>query len=192
MRFAFASRVNDVTERDLVSAYLDKVKKAAGVTSDADLADCLEVGKATVSAWRQRGNVPFKMQKDINNKYGIILEGNDAHIPQNNQYSPHIGALIFLTILVRGEKISFGEKVDTAYWWSRRLPQLTRLFGSEIVKRCEDRIVELRKLGIASYFDPHSPKEDDLRDAVNEIAFDIEKERFLSLSELESLPYVDR
>lgn len=179
----------DVSERDLVTAYLDEVKKAAGVTSDAELADCLGVGKATISAWRQRESVPFKMQKDINKKYGVILEGNDAHIPQNNDYSSHIGALVFLTILVRGEKILFGEKVDTAYWWSRRLPHLTRLFGSEIVKRCEARTEELRNLGIPRYFDPQFPKDDDLRDAVSEIAFDIENGRFLSLSEIETLPY---
>lgn len=193
MRFAFTSRVDAVNERDLVTAYLNKVKKAADVSSDADLADCLEVSKATISAWRQRGNVPFRMQKIVHEKYGVVFEGSDVHMPRKADFSPHIGALLFFTILTRGEKLSFGGKVDTAYWWARRVPHLTRLFGEELVSRCQTRHAKLKKMGIhIGFFDAHALKDDQLRDAVQEITYDIEEERFLRLSEIESLPYEDR
>jgi hypothetical protein len=193
MRFAFTSRVDAVNERDLVVAYLNKVKEQAGVSSDAELADCLEVGKATISAWRQRGNVPFKMQKAIHEKYGVVLEGSRVHLPKKTDFSSHIGALVFFTILTRGGKISFGGKVETAYWWTRRVPHLTQLLGDELVKRCRARHKKLNQIGIPTgFFDAHSLKDDELRDAVEEIAFDIEEERFLRLAELESLPYQDR
>lgn len=190
MRFAFTSRVDAVDERDSVISYLNKVKEKAGVTSDADLADRLDVGKATISAWRQRGSIPFKMQKVIHEKYGLVMEGSRFHLVEKADFSSHIGALVFFTIFARGDKISFGGKVDTAYWWSRRIPHLTRLFGEELVRRCQIRHDKQREMGInRGFFDAHSLKDAELRDAVWEVASDIEADRFLLLAEIESLPY---
>jgi transcriptional regulator with XRE-family HTH domain len=46
-----------------VDGYLDVLRRLAGASSDAELAEKLGIAKQTISSWRRRGTVPSKSQQ---------------------------------------------------------------------------------------------------------------------------------
>lgn len=190
MRYVFASMGGAVSERDAIIAFIERLKVYFEVTSDAELAEKLNVGKATISAWRQRGNIPFKMQKKIYDECGLTLKDSDAHLTDKSNFSPHIAALVFLLVSERGANLSFGNKMDTAYWWSRRMTALTSVLGEELVKRCRSHYDNARMFGLQKgFFDEFRLKPEEISRAAYEIGSDVVEDKYLPLVELEALPY---
>lgn len=57
--------------------FIDNVKQALSVATDADLATRLRVGKSTISSWRMRDYIPEKKRKEIENISGVSFNEID-------------------------------------------------------------------------------------------------------------------
>lgn len=53
-----------------VDGYLDVLRRLAGASSDAELAEKLGIAKQTISSWRRRGTVPSKSQQAFARQLG--------------------------------------------------------------------------------------------------------------------------
>jgi Bacteriophage CI repressor helix-turn-helix domain len=53
-----------------ISNYITKLKTFAKVSTDAELADKLQVARQTVTSWRRRGSVPLSVELKIIDRYG--------------------------------------------------------------------------------------------------------------------------
>lgn len=53
---------------------VERLKRAANLKSDAELADLLSVAPATISNWRSRNSVPLKRLKPMCEKYAIPID----------------------------------------------------------------------------------------------------------------------
>lgn len=175
-----------MNNREDIVEYLNEVKEAAAVKSDAELAGRLGVGKATISAWRQRGNVPFKTQQQIYDQFGISLLASKKYLPAFEGFRPHIAALIFFLVRSRGDSLVIGTALDTSYWWSRRFPYLNRFFEIELIERCRSNYAVSP---VRRFFNEVDIPDSELALAARQIANDIERNRLLALSEIEALPY---
>lgn len=178
-----------MTVDEAVAAYLERVKAAAGVRSDAALATVLGVSKPTISSWRQRGSVPHTAQAAIFRGFGFALdEETEASLSrQSDDLRSHLAALIFLTFNARSNDVNFGGQLDTAYWWAKRFPYLNEFFRKELI-RLVDRH---RAAGVSKRFGTDVTPADnvELRKAAEEIANALLDGRLLGLDELEQMPY---
>ena len=181
-----------MTVSEIVAAYLERVKAAAGARSDAALAAKLEVSKPTISSWRQRASVPHGVQLHIFRMFGVALDSEtEATLSkQSDDLRPHLAALLFLVFSARSAEVSFGGAVDTAYWWAKRFPYLSEFFRQELRRRVDSN----RSRGIVARLDTQAfpADQDELRRATEQIAQDLSDGRILSMSALEGLPYRGR